>query len=1050
MQTRAPLKSVTLAERSNMIINMTTNKYTNGNDKRQITPKHIFTILLTLTLASLAIASASENLVKITSTIMIENDGASPLNHYLIERDEQNKSRLSHIVAKLDNVVIPVTTADDNRLWRIDLSSRPIEPGTVMPLTITKVYTHLEIVPSCDIYLIPYSIIQYQARVIKQGKPQKIKLPSDQYSLVVDNKELVDLDTTTSTAMALETEGSSRVSLIDQKVVADEDFIQPGSNIHIVNPSYMTMHITPGDSWALQKFTDYTLEIRIFDEHHHQIYPSDNLDIQLVASNEVVVTSSTVNGTFHSIHSLTSGTGKLTATLLGTTPINYSFGRPTQHIEVTRELTIHDSIDVKPTALVLPWIPEVSPIYHLSIYAAGGTGSYKWTTNNSDLIDISYSVDDSSVAKVTTNGEGTAFIVCSATKSPVFTKHSMIAITKVDEISILPSIIETEIGGDILLPIAVYSNVSSMLGMHLQPEELNSGLVLFHDCSKIKFNIDIIEKTRFTHDPTEVVANNHPKACISLRFTCSQPGTSRVWISYSENIKTTALISCYKPLKAVYPSDIGVLALKTSIDVAFEGGPRPFANRYDDHYALLSSDTKGVISHEPILDRYRYNKDLHVFRISCKEFGEATLTLSVGNQPSPSLTNPASSSSSVQIFCSKPDSIQVRPRLRETCPLNEMASLIDTIIPVSTQSQTDFELILFDDSKRRFLNISSFNAHWTHTGPIKSSSKQREEVNAVAGYRRIVRNYVSVNPTGDEGFGELRATVSDLSFELELQFVDSAVINSNRTIVFNHVKNVVGLSILKGSGYFSVESLQGAKHANVSYMSIYGQHKITVTPLAVGDFSVRLDDQCIDSKSVLTDVSIVNADQFKKETFKPGNTMHFCDEVLFCIYLHVTRPSLRESKQEKPVTKAAVSTTTTQTPTTVRPVAVTVLSTLPSQQFIITSPAPRIVQETSEASSIFHQVVGYFLMLIVTFVFVLLSYKWWQQQRQKPSTVVSSTSFSSSFESPSSRLNRSQSPTSQAFSPSTTTTSGFGSNSPHVRPLYSEKFASCGRTGFHT
>lgn len=197
---------------------------------------------------------SKSHLVKVTTTIMIENDGNTPITHYLIDCDERNgHSRLSHIIAKLSNLPMPVTKTEDGKWWRIDLSSKPIEPGVSTPLMVTKVYTHLELVPSHDVYLMPYSSIQYQVRIIKQGRPHKIKVPSEQYYLVVDNKELVDLEESTSTALALDTEGSTKIRFVDKNVISDEDFIQPESNIHIVNPSYLTMHVTPGDSWSLQK-----------------------------------------------------------------------------------------------------------------------------------------------------------------------------------------------------------------------------------------------------------------------------------------------------------------------------------------------------------------------------------------------------------------------------------------------------------------------------------------------------------------------------------------------------------------------------------------------------------------------------------------------------------------------------------------------------------------------------------------------------------------------------------------------------------------------------
>lgn len=1037
----------------------------------------------------MSIIDPKSYLVKNTATLMIENDGNTPMTHYLIDCDERNgHSRLSHIIAKLSNAPMPVSKTDDGKMWRIDLSSKPVEPGVVTPLMVTKVYTHLELVPSHDVYLMPYSSIQYQVRIFKQGRLQKIKVPSEHYYLVVDNKELVDLEEATSTALALESEGSTKIRFVDKNVISDEDFIQPESNIHIVKPSYLSMHVFPGNSWALQRFSDYAIEIRIFDDHQHQIYPSENLDIQITSGSELVLTNSTANGTYHSIHTLSSGPSKIIARLMGTSPTLYSFEKPVKEIELVQELNIYEPLDVKPSAIVLPWTPESKPSYQVSLYAAGGTGSYLWTTNNSILTEISYNADDSSVAKIATTGEGTAFVQCMDTRSSVFLKHSMIIVSKIVELNILPSITETELGGDILLPVAVYGNLSSLLKLHLPEEEAaESDLVLFHDCSKVKFNVEIVEKTRFSYSSSDAQPNIRPKSCASLKFTCTQPGSTRVWVSYndptdpsSKPIKTTTVIACYKPLKPVYPPDVGVLALHTSIEIAFEGGPRPFGSRLDDHYSYLEPVKDPILTFEPIIDRYRYNKDLHVFKAHCNEYGEVTLTLNVGNQPSATLPNPASTKASVKIICAKPDSVQLRPRLKETCPLNEMASLSDTMVPISASTPTDFDLVVFDDSKRQFLNISSFSIKWTLTGQGKMSQRQIEEVNAVAGFRRVTRNFVTVYPDGNEGQDKLQVDLNqyknqglyrgqtlDLTANLDIQFVDHAQISPNRTILYNHRKNVVVLSILKGSGYFSVESLQGSKNANVSYVSVFGQHRINITPLSIGKFVVRLDDQCIDSTlgaPILSDVHVVSDFEFSKEALKPGRSMKYCrdvDESMFCLYLSVDKlfppttmaptvvPAIVPAHPPSPPTTAAPPTIqvpskpsvrdlspqqTSKKPMTTNPIQAEIRETFESS-----TPLPKLKfeeiskpeVEVPRKTSIFFQLLSYLVLTAVTVSAIAVPYWRWLEKYKRPAnpTFVTDSSF----------LRQSPGRGNVSFSPSNSR--GPTSSTPRSRPLFTEKFS---------
>lgn len=1019
------------------------------------------------------------HLVKITTTIMIENDGNTPITQHLIDCDERNgHSRLSHIVAKLSNDPMPVSKTEDGKWWRIDLSSKPVEPGVTTPLMVTKVYTHLELVPSHDVYLIPYSQLQYQVRIIKQGRPQKVKVPSDQYYLVVDNKDLVDLDESTSTVQALEIEGTTRLRFIDKSVIQDEDFIQPESTIHIVNPAYLTMHVTPGDSWALQKFYDYTLEIRVHDANHNQIFPSSNLDIQLSYGSEIVLTNSTNNGTYHTFHTISSGSSKLTAKLIGTSPTMYAYDKSYPDIEHEQELYIYDPLTVKPGAIILPWLPGSKPSYKVQFSAEGGTGSFVWSTNDTTLADIKYSDEDSSSTKVATRGYGSATIECSDIKSPVFSKKAMLVVSDIVELDILPSITETELGGDLLIPVAVYANRSALNGLPDSDEiETKSNLVLFHDCSAIGFDVDIVEKSRFSHEPNDVHPKTRPGACASIRLTCNQAGSSRIWISYtdptsplSKPIKTTTVIACFKPLKTVYPVETGVLALDTSIDLAFEGGPRPFGSKLDDHYAYLEPNDSSIIKFEPIIDRYRLNKDLHVFRAHCKGYGDVGVTLNVGNKPSISLPNPAYSKAVVRIICGEPNSIELVPKVRESCPLNNMASLSDVIVPVSSKQPTEFDILLLDDHRRPFLNASLSKIDVAFVGDSKFDLKPREEINGVAGFRKLVRSFITITPKGKPGKGKLSVSTRAIHHNLHIEFVDDAVTTSNKSIIYNHQRNVVVLGIENGSGFFSVETLHGGKHANLSYINALGQHLVAITPISLGKFTLRVQDECIDAPAD-SDVIIVDKDEFAKQARMSDRSLTLCDKIdksMFCVYLSVDTTSQQStsfttqntqqipttSQPQHVTTRAPVQHQTTPMPvqvpsTTPRPIQFqTTAAPVTQSPFIV--PSPQISFESmsssknsnnnnqglQDESSLFKRVLGYLLTFVITASSIILAFKWWQEKTK------SSRNNSSQFAPESSFLQQSPGSRNVRFSPSQSqTSSGPTSSTPRSRPLYSERYS---------
>lgn len=78
-------------------------------------------------------------------------------------------------------------------------------------------------------------------------------------------------------------------------------------------------------------------------------------------------------------------------------------------------------------------------------------------------------------------------------------------------------------------------------------------------------------------------------SCRSLSFECLASGNSRVMISYQvnsrHNISTHAIIGCYKALKLVHPEEFAILSLGSKIDIAFEGGPRPWSMFPEGHYS---------------------------------------------------------------------------------------------------------------------------------------------------------------------------------------------------------------------------------------------------------------------------------------------------------------------------------------------------------------------------------------------------------------------------------------------------------------------------------
>lgn len=72
----------------------------------------------------------------------------------------------------------------------------------------------------------------------------------------------------------------------------------------------------------------------------------------------------------------------------------------------------------------------------------------------------------------------------------------MIVGARIAGLRVLPSIVESEVHGDILFSLAVFANASSLPS--ITEGEENSGYILSQDCRINKFDPDIVEKNRVT------------------------------------------------------------------------------------------------------------------------------------------------------------------------------------------------------------------------------------------------------------------------------------------------------------------------------------------------------------------------------------------------------------------------------------------------------------------------------------------------------------------------------------------------------------------------
>ncbi|RWS16815.1 nuclear pore membrane glycoprotein 210-like protein [Dinothrombium tinctorium] len=766
----------------------------------------------------------------------------------------------------------------------VDQEYKNIPPSEIVLVVIAN----LVLVPSQDVFLIPASTIKYGVNMIKGGQTHKISIPSEQYYFELSDTNVASLNVDTSVVTAVK-EGSTSIILKDRNIKPGGGVRQPISEIHIRKPSYLLFKVHPGQNWALQEFTLYIVTVQIFDEYHHKMYPSENLELKVTFPSKYFhVNFSTPNGTYHIVKTINPGVTKIKAELLGCKKDDKTIEKLAIPISVEQDVHIYQTLRISPPLILLPWDPVEKPSYTVYATATGATGVFHWESSNPDIATVAFRDGKNSArATIVTRGIGDTILKVTDHNNDVFQSNGRISIQPIAEIDIAPTILETQIGSSVILPLRLYG---------YEDESKKKVLRVFDDCSKVPISVEVIEKTRFTYvEDEESIIPGTKSSCRTLRFECKNVGHSRIWVKYSTpdekiNLKTTAVISCHLPLKIIHPEPLGVLSLGSSVEITFEGGPRPWPLHKEGHYTRLTPDIPSIFAITPITDPYRYKKDLHVFRVVCKDLGESEIELAVGNLATATLPNPAVQKETVRIACSFPSKLFLKPKLKsdDSCPLiSNSASGSSLKVPVSSNRDTEIEVFTKDKNDRIFLNITSLRVTWKISdlsiGKLNAYQDFIEEVNGANGYRRWNRNYQIFHPLNKEGEVLVEAKIEGyrkdvlsqgaintyseiekISSKVTLTIVDKPSVEPEEVAALNHPNNKINVQITKGSGHFQID-VSSPDYANISYFET--SKRITIIPKKDGIMSIKVTDSCVDHGSTtfdaMTTLRIVNAKEIR-------------------------------------------------------------------------------------------------------------------------------------------------------------------------------------------
>lgn len=176
----------------------------------------------------------------------------------------------------------------------------------------------------------------------------------------------------------------------------------------------------------------------------------------------------------------------------------------------------------------------------------------------------------------------------------------------------------------------------------------------------------------------------------------------------------SATLSAYNTLKLLEPKRSIVLAVGTSINLVFVGGPRPTLGRSGDHQRVIVSEDDSIAQATDVTQYHVLPaEDYSIIQVLCRQLGETEIKLMITNTPAVSNCKAHTSSVTTKVTCGKPRKITLQPQLKiadsDACPMD----LSSGHVVVQSSNNIDIEVTVYDDVGSKFLNISSLFLDWS-------------------------------------------------------------------------------------------------------------------------------------------------------------------------------------------------------------------------------------------------------------------------------------------------------------------------------------------------
>ncbi|CAG7817186.1 unnamed protein product [Allacma fusca] len=701
------------------------------------------------------------------------------------------------------------------------------------------VVANLQVDPR-EAYIVPDTQIPLRLRQIRHGKLLEIPLPSRTYSFEVLNTSVISYDDKRSIITALNY-GSSDIVVKDKNALSDtSDMEHPEgliAHINVREPRFLSLSVTPFRNWALRIGQEYEINVDIYDEENQKIYVSDNIQVETTFDPFFFnVISSSANGTYHVGIPIKTGSAPVLAELKHLKKLDGSLIEPSSSVRVKADMEIYQTIFIQPKETILPWDPNLQPKHDIRLTASGGNGNFFWTTTNTSVV----TVTQNGVAR--SESLGFANVTAAMTINANIKGQARIYILPPTSMAILDHNVEAEVGVPILVPLAFYT---------VRPDDPTKTQVPFSRCHDFPFHVHV-EDALFRYDEKTFYPASKP-ACTFLPITGSALGSSLVTVTYKIKDLTyteTVTVSTFKPLKVVEPlSQVTVLAVGSTRQLAFEGGPRPLLEKHGFYRTITVANVTVARATEIKTDTGK--DDLYVYTVLCQEIGQTSVVLEVGNKQKQSNKNsrPIRRAADVTVICAEPAQIyfKVETSIKSVgskCPSDaSTAQVVRVAIP--NYEDTRVAVTVKDIAGRKFDNITSLNIQWSTTPALADLHYDNYVITegiALVGYETVGSSYQTIIPRGRSDPELEDSFLSERTHSMDLQLVSDVRVEPSSISLFNHAASQKTLKIVEGSGHFEYDLL-GDGILSVQYFDT--NKTLRVTPLNEGSAKIIVRDLCL-------------------------------------------------------------------------------------------------------------------------------------------------------------------------------------------------------------